>query len=220
MMDDRDAIVRDYTTGLFYLSLIAALAALAIPLAGYVWSGNATAIDAALMRTFRNPIDLTGLGGIRVERFVRDVTALGSFGVAALFVGSVGGYLVMSARANQARTLLVITIGGWLLGNALKIAVARPRPEVVPMLDTVSDASMPSGHTLMATLLYFTLAGIFSLNTQNERLRRFAFNIALLLACAVGVSRVYLGVHWPTDVLVAFALGTAWTAAALRLLTK
>ena len=218
--DSFEAELHCYTWNLLRLSAAAAMAALAIYLGGIVLKGDASAFDAALMRTLRTPSDLMAIGGPRIERFVRDVTALGSFGVAAMLVGAVSGYLTMSGRWICARALLAIPVGGWLLSNAIKVAVARPRPDVVPMLDTVSDASMPSGHTMMATVLYFTLAGLIAMRTGNARLRHFAFICALVLTIAVGLSRVYLGVHWPTDVLAAVALGAAWTAAGLRLLTK
>lgn len=218
--DSFEAELHCYTWNLLWLSVAAAMAALAIHLGGIVLKGDASAFDAALMRTLRTPSDLMAIGGPRIERFVRDVTALGSFGVAAMLVSAVGGYLSMSGRWICARALLAIPVGGWLLSNAIKVAVARPRPDVVPMLDTVSDASMPSGHTMMATVLYFTLAGLVVMRTDNVRLRRLAFICALVLTIAVGLSRVYLGVHWPTDVLAAVALGAAWTAAGLRLLTK
>ena len=218
--DSFEAELHGYTWNLLRLSAAAAMAALAIHLGGIVLKGDASAFDAALMRALRTPGDLMAIGGPRFERIMRDVTALGSFGVAAMLVGAVGGYLSMSGRWICARALLAIPVGGWLLSNAIKVVIARPRPDVVPMLVTVSDASMPSGHTMMATVLYFTLAGLIAMRTDNVRLHRLAFICALVLTIAVGLSRVYLGVHWPTDVLAAVALGAAWTAAGLRLLTK
>ncbi|MEZ5900554.1 MAG: phosphatase PAP2 family protein [Hyphomicrobiaceae bacterium] len=220
MTTKNDGDLRRFTQRLFWLSFAAAACALLVYLGGIVLTGSAITFDAALMRVFRKPVDLMPYGGPRFDRFVRDVTALGSFGVAALVVGVLCAYMIGSGRYVLARTLATLTIGGWLLSNVIKISVARARPQVVPMLDSVSDASMPSGHTMMATVLYFAIAGMIVANTSDPRLHRYAFACALGLALAVGLSRLYLGVHWPTDVLAAMALGTAWTAAGLRLLMK
>lgn len=198
---------------LLRVALACAAAAGTILLAGLMVHGDATTIDAGILRVFRNPADLADpLGSRNIENFVRDVTALGSFGVLAFLVFAVSGVMALKHRRDLAATLLAISASGWAVSTLVKLGFDRARPDVVPQAVYVGDPSLPSGHSMMAAIVYFTLAVAIGRLDADPRVRTYVFWIAIVLTAAVALSRLYLGVHWPTDVLVGIALGACWTA--------
>jgi undecaprenyl-diphosphatase len=106
--------------------------------------------------------------------------------------------------------LLAATLGGLLLSTVLKERFDRPRPDVVPHKSHVMTSSFPSGHSLNSAVVYLTLGSLLAGLSQQRRLRLYFFGVALLLTFLVGVSRVYMGVHYPTDVLAGWFAGLAW----------
>ncbi len=139
-----------------------------------------------------------------------NVTALGSGTVLTIMVVLVAGLLAaerlwLTAGATVAASLT----GGWAV-DLIKVQVARPRPDVVPHLVEVSHMSFPSGHAASSAVVYLTLAGLASQVTPNRVARRYMLSVAILLVGAIGCSRVYLGVHWPSDVLAGWSFGTLW----------
>ncbi len=152
-----------------------------------------------------------------VDSFVRDVTALGSFGILALSVLSVTTYLVLRGKRADAVFVFVTTCSGWLLSHALKFAVVRGRPDIVPHGVTVTSSSFPSGHSMNSAIVYLTFAVLLARSLQDPRLARFAMSLALIVIISVGLSRVYLGVHWPSDVLGGWAFGAIWVLLAVAI---
>ena len=139
-----------------------------------------------------------------------DVTALGSPTVLTLVVIGATGLLVASGHRRTALATLLATIsGGWAI-RALKALVHRPRPTVVEHWATVHDLSFPSGHSASSAVVYLSLAALASQLVRGQAARRTLLAIAIALVGAIGVSRVYLGVHWPTDVLAGWSFGTLW----------
>jgi undecaprenyl-diphosphatase len=143
----------------------------------------------------------------------RDLTALGSFGVLALLTAAAVGYLVLAAKRHAAIAVLAAVAGGVVLSTALKLGFDRPRPDLVPHAVEVYTASFPSGHSMMAAVTYLTLGALLARVEGDWRLKLYWVGIALLLTLLVGFSRVYLGVHWPSDVLGGWALGATWALA-------
>jgi hypothetical protein len=126
--------------------------------------------------------------------------------------GVVGGVLVGANMASAGLLLgpLPAVLGGVLVSQGLKVAFARPRPELAPHGAPVFTHSFPSGHAMMSAIVYLTIAALFARTQAMPRVKAFMFMIAAAVAILVGVSRVYLGVHWPTDVLAGWAAGCAW----------
>lgn len=160
------------------------------------------------MREPENPAQ--PIGPTWVAEAVRDVSALGSEAVLALIVTGVVGYLIFSGRKLRAVALLVACGGGAVLNTGLKMIAHRPRPDVVPALTPVTSSSFPSGHSMVSAIVYLTLALLITRGEPRRSARIWVIALAGLIAVAVGISRVYLGVHFPTDVVAGWCAGTAW----------
>ena len=139
-----------------------------------------------------------------------DLTALGGTAVLTL-VTVLGVGLVLAFRNWQRALFIAVAIGGGTaLSGLLKLDYARPRPAIVAHLVGVSSASFPSGHAMNSAIVYLTLAALGARALVEPRARRYVIVVALLLTLLVGSTRVYLGVHWPTDVFAGWAAGGGW----------
>lgn len=204
----------------FLRAELAPLLALVV-LAGGIWlfaaladevrEGDTRRIDEGILLALRNPSNLAAPGGPRwVEETMRDFTALGGVGVLTLLTLAVGGFLVLDGK-HRAAVLVVLAVGGALVGSSLlKHGFQRPRPELVPHGSYVYTTSFPSGHSMMAAATYLTLGALLARVQPRRRIKAFLMTVATLLTLIVGCSRVYLGVHWPTDVLAGWTAGGIW----------
>lgn len=185
-----------------------------LELADEVGEGETQPIDERLLLALRTPGDPAGpLGPPWLEEFVRDLTALGSVGVLTLTVLAVAVFLMLTRRHGALALLLVATLGGLALSSALKELFARPRPTLVPRGAYVASESFPSGHAAMAAVVYLTLASLIARLVPRLMLKIYCLSVALVVTVLVGVSRVFLGVHYPTDVLAGWMLGLSWASA-------
>lgn len=142
-----------------------------------------------------------------------DVTALGGVTVLTLVALLAVAFLLLRARYRQALFTALATGGGALVGQALKTLFARARPEIVPHLVEVNSLSFPSGHSMNSAIVYLTLAVLLARGFEERRLRAFVIGVATLLVLMIGFTRVYLGVHFPSDVLAGWSVGAAWALA-------
>jgi undecaprenyl-diphosphatase len=168
-------------------------------------------IDDRVMRALRDPEDLsTPRGPAWLPAVMRDITSLGSLPVLALFVLAVAGSLVVRRQRHALVLVLVATAGGEGLNLLLKGLFHRPRPDVVLHLTPVNSPSFPSGHAMESAVIYFTLAALLARLVEPRPLKLYFLALAAFLSFIVGLSRVYLGVHYPTDVLAGWTAGIAW----------
>lgn len=184
-----------------------------VELAGMVMEGDTAAFDRALLLALRaagNPAD--PLGPSWLEQVARDITALGSIVVLTLISLMALGYLLLSGKRGAALFLLASVAGGMALSGVLKLIVARARPDLVPHGDIVHTASFPSGHSMLSAVVYLTLGALMARFADRRRLKAYPLVLAVALAVLIGSSRVYLGVHWPTDVLAGWCVGAAWAS--------
>ena len=182
-----------------------------VELAAEVSNASTESFDRSVLLAMRNAHDLSDPIGPRwIEEIGRDLTALG--GTAVLAMITLGSILfLLLQKMNRAALLVgVALVSGFALSMLLKHLYSRPRPDLVPHGSIVYTASFPSGHAMMSALTYFTLSALLARVQSRRRVRAFLFAAALLITTAVGVSRVYLGVHWPTDVLAGWTLGATW----------
>lgn len=177
--------------------------------------GESTAdLDERILLTMRvpgAPSDLVGPPWL--EEAGRDVTALGSTVVLLLVLLGTCGYLLLCRKRRTALFVAVSVCGGAALTYLLKSEFDRPRPELVSSHTEVFTSSFPSGHAMSSAIVYLTLGALLARNESNLELKAFLMGTAAFLTLLVGTSRVYLGVHWPTDVLAGWAAGAAWALA-------
>ena len=150
------------------------------------------------------------LGPPFVQEAARDITSLGGTAVLTIVTAIAAGFLALDGRKHMALFVLAAILGGVGAGTILKDGFDRPRPELVPYSDYASGASFPSGHSMMSAVTYLTLGALLARSHERKRLKAYFLLVAMSLTFAVGVTRVYLGVHWPTDVLAGWTAGAIW----------
>lgn len=182
-------------------------------IADEVLEQESASFDETVLLALRNPQDRGDpIGPPWVEEMARDFTALGGTGVLTLLTIATVGYLLLAGQRRTAAVALVAVLGGILISTLLKSGFGRPRPDLVPHDAQVYTASFPSGHSMMAAVTWFTLAAILSRVLATPLLKAYILLVAAVMTLLVGISRVYLGVHWPTDVLAGWSAGAAWAA--------
>ena len=152
--------------------------------------------------------DYAKIDALVAEEFAKD--NIGGTTVGVLVTAASILYLVIEMKRAAALLVLIAVGGGTLISQGLKGAFARPRPELVAHLVDVQTLSFPSGHAMLSAVTYLTLGALLARVQSRRRLKIYFIGLAILLTLMIGVSRVYLGVHWPTDVLGGWCLGAAW----------
>lgn len=186
-----------------------------------VFEQETHSFDAALLLALRvpgNPAD--PLGPPWLEETMRDFTALGSVGVLSIVTLAVSGFLYCIGRRRDALFIVLTVLAGALLSSLLKFGFDRPRPDLVAHGSHVYTLSFPSGHSMMSAVVYLTLGTLLAVGQRERWVRIYTLAFALALSLLVGISRVYLGVHWPTDVLAGWALGAAWAALSAAIMLR
>jgi undecaprenyl-diphosphatase len=185
-----------------------------VGIADEMLEGDTTRLDQWLLLALRASGDPGDpLGPAWVEEMFRDFTALGGIGVLGLLTLTSVGYLWLQGLRRIALFLLLAILGGLLLSLALKTGFDRPRPDLVSHGSMIYTSSFPSGHSMLAAVVYLTGGALLAVVHTTRRVRVYLIGCAVLVTLLVGVSRVYLGVHWPSDVLAGWAAGAAWAAA-------
>jgi undecaprenyl-diphosphatase len=180
-------------------------------LADEVSEGSTRELDRSLLLALRSSADITDpLGPVWLEEMMRDFTALGSVGVLAMITLMVSGYLFVISKPRAGFAVFAAVSGGQLLSSVVKLLIDRDRPDLVPHGAQVFTASFPSGHSMMAAVVYLTLAVMIIRLSPYWVAKVYILGCAVAITMIVGISRVYLGVHWPTDVLAGWTVGSIW----------
>lgn len=169
------------------------------------------AFDTEILLAFRQ----AGQPGVPIgapwlEGAMRDITSLGSVSVLVLITAATIIYLLLIRRPATAFLIFVAVAGGQALSSLLKVGVDRPRPELVSHLVTETSLSFPSGHAMLSAVTYLTLGSLAARFLPGRTTKVYVLSLAVLTTLMVGVSRIYLGVHWPSDVLAGWCAGFAW----------
>ena len=176
-----------------------------------VMEGEAIAFDDWAILALRDPQDPgSPVGPAWLGNVARDITSLGSGAVLTIFTLIVAGALALYRSWHEVLLLVVALLGGAALSLGLKGLFERERPALVPHLDVVSTYSFPSGHALLSAVVYLTLGALLARLAEGWWTRLYFVGVAAALTLLVGASRVYLGVHYPTDVAAGWAAGLAW----------
>lgn len=183
-------------------------------LADEVLEGDTRRFDEAILLSLREPGDLSlPIGPTWLTHAVNDITSLGGVTVLTLMTVLITVYLLLDRKRPIAIFMLLSVLGGWLLSTMLKLGVARPRPEIVPHLIEVHDLSFPSGHAMLSAVTYLTLGALLARAQIYQSTRIYVMAVAVFLTLIIGFSRIYLGVHYPTDVLGGWCAGATWALA-------
>jgi undecaprenyl-diphosphatase len=188
--------------------------AVVIHMADELREGESFAFDAPILLALRTPGDLSDpVGPVWLTQAFIDITALGGFTLRWLFGAAAIGFLIDIRRRVEAAWLAASLVGSMLLNTVLKIFLDRPRPDIVPHLADSSGSSFPSGHAMVAAAVYLTIGVMLAETQARMAVRAYLMIFFSLVVVLIGASRVYLGVHWPSDVLAGWAVGAAWAFA-------
>lgn len=196
----------------------------AVALGGLVLTAAGFLIDRGMQLSFDRAILLALHGGPRwLASAMIDITALGGPTVLVIVVAATLGLLAIQRHWLTAALVLGGTLSGSVVVGIAKTLVGRARPMVTDHLVAVSSPSFPSGHAANSATVYLTLALLIVQIVERRALRAYILLSTALGVTAIGCSRVYLGVHWPSDVLAGWSFGALWaiawwaTGAAIRL---
>jgi undecaprenyl-diphosphatase len=205
---------------LTFLAVTGALAGFAA-LTDEVREGGTLGVDRIILLALRVPGHLDVAAGPRwLQEAARDVTALGGFTVLMLISILATAMLLIHGRRLQAAVFAGTVVLAQIVSEGLKLWIDRPRPTLVGHLDLVYSSSFPSGHSMMTPVVYLTLASILAAGERKRGEKVLLVGVAAALTAGVGISRIYLGVHWPTDVLGGWTLGAAMAMAAAFVLHR
>ncbi|HXW04100.1 MAG TPA: phosphatase PAP2 family protein [Vicinamibacterales bacterium] len=180
-------------------------------LAGDVLEGDTQRFDERVLRALRRPDQPdTPIGPRWLRIAALDITALGSASVLGLTVAAIVGFLWLQRMRRMAVFVLAASVGGWVLNNVLKTIFQRPRPDVVSHLRDVMPLSFPSGHAMTSAAIYLTLGALLMRVAERPLAKIYCMAVAMIATFMIGLTRVYLGVHYPTDVLAGWLIGICW----------
>jgi undecaprenyl-diphosphatase len=187
-----------------------------IKLAGEAAGEDIRGFDTRILLMFRNPTDVSDpLGPEWLEVVVRDISALGGLVSLGLLTLAACGYLWLKRKRQLALFVAVSACGGAVVNTLLKGFIGRPRPTIVPHETSAALSSFPSGHAMMAAVVFLTLGALLALSAEERRVKIYILSWSVLLTVSVGISRIYLGVHWPTDVVAGWIAGAIWATLCL-----
>lgn len=215
---------RNFSAGLAFASAEAVLLISLAIIAGGVLAfvhiseemgeGETHAFDWAVLQALHpgpNPRDPVGPPWF--DHAMADFTSLGSVSVLAVLTAGVAGVLFLRRQWLEA-SLQALAFGGALaISQGLKLVFGRDRPPEIYRAAEVINSSFPSGHALLSAVVYLTLGATLARATSRPAVRAYVMGVAVLLALLVGFTRVYLGVHWASDVLAGWCAGASWATA-------
>jgi len=168
-------------------------------------------LDNRILLALRTPGDLSQPIGPRfVKNASLDISSLGSAPVLTLIIVMICGYLLLERKFAATWFILFASISGTILNQILKEFVGRERPQIVPHLSEISNYSFPSGHSMLSAIIYLSLAVLLTKTVKTRPTKMYLIGAAFFLAFLIGLTRMILGVHYPSDVLAGWTAGTAW----------
>lgn len=202
----------DFSTNAFlWFGLVAGLGSLFLKIASEISEGDADRWDSAILFAMRIPGQLSiPRGPTWLVSTMINISAIGSPAVLAIIVISACILLRIRGKRRQPVLLFAATASGAVVVAMLKIVYGRARPEIIPHLVPALNLSFPSGHAADSAIVFSTIAAMLIAVEKDRNTRIFVALLAIALTLAIGLSRIYLGVHWPSDVLAGWAFGAGW----------
>jgi membrane-associated phospholipid phosphatase len=186
------------------LAIGAAVTALAARIMATTQTGFTQNVDARVVAWFAE------LRQPWLDRVMLEITTLGNGVVITMIIAIVSAFLWLTHHRWSVYLLLAGVLGGQVVNYLLKAAFGRPRPDMVEPIAHVSTLSFPSGHAMSAIIAYGSVAFLVGRLEPTPALRRATWASAIIIILAIGVSRMYLGVHYPSDIAAGFIAGLAW----------
>ncbi|RZJ19083.1 MAG: phosphatase PAP2 family protein [Brevundimonas sp.] len=183
-----------------------------IELADDMREADGQAFDQAVLHAVRPFTDDPGRpwGPWWLHEAAADITSLGGISVLALFALIALGFLVIQRKRLSALLLVIGLGGGVALSEGLKAVFERERPPQVYQAVETLNASFPSGHALLSTVFYLTLGVMLTRAFPRRRLKAYVLAVSVVIALLIGLTRIYLGAHWASDVFAGWSVGAAW----------
>jgi undecaprenyl-diphosphatase len=195
----------------FALLVVAGSLWVFLTVAGGVRAQQSHELDSAILLAMRVPGDpAEPVGPARLKEAARDITALGGITVLTCLTAAIAVLVLLLGKPRLALLIVAAVLGGALLSSSLKRGFDRPRPDLISHQAEVMSESFPSGHSMMAAVVYLTLGLLLARALPGRAVKVYLVSLSVLVAVCIGASRVYLGVHWPTDVVAGWVLGAAW----------
>ena len=195
----------------FQIVLLAITMLVVLLVSFLIAEGSTYEVDTWLLRVSRDDAPAyQPLGSPKLQSVIRDVTSIGSGTVLTVLTLCVGVYHLLRRQWRTAWFIMLSILLAWQTMETLKLIYRRDRPDVVPHQMVENSLSLPSGHAMMSTVVFLTLACVYGQKSRHRGVMVFLFLLASLLALIIGYTRIYLGVHHPSDVLAGWLLGLAW----------
>lgn len=207
-------LLKDHLGAIVLMLIITTALWIFIELAEEVREGENLSLDETILLSLRVPGDTADpIGPLWVEEAARDITAMGSMIILLLLVVCIMIFYWLSGRYRSAAVLVFASITGLVISTLLKEFFNRQRPDLVAHQMETMTMSFPSGHSLLSALIYLTAGTLLAHTQPRRRLKAYFIATAITITVLVGISRLYLGVHWPSDVLAGWCVGSAWAIA-------
>lgn len=207
----RQPFVRREARLIIAFIIVAVALLVVVRLGSEIREDGTSGFDTWALLSLRQPGNLgVPIGPAWLQPVFVDITALGGVTALTLLTVSVVGYLLVAKKWLNAALIATATISGSLIGQTLKLSFARARPTIVPHFVEIHSLSFPSGHATNSAVVFLTLGSMLAQVQDTRSTRIYVVAIAILLTILIGISRVYNGVHWPTDVIAGWAIGGSW----------
>jgi undecaprenyl-diphosphatase len=195
----------------FKLIILALTLMAVVVLSWLIAQGSTYDVDTWMLRLTRDAAPgYEPLGSPKLQSVIRDITSVGSGVVLTVLTLILGIYHLLRRQWRTAWFIMISILLAWQTMETLKLIYNRNRPDVVPHGMFEKSLSLPSGHAMMSTVVFLTLACVYAQKAQHRTVKVFLFALAILLFLTIGWTRIYLGVHHPSDVLAGWLLGICW----------